>query len=131
MDNSKIYEEIMLNSYFNKVKYIRNGWKDEEKPFGLATIMDVGESDYRSYNYIMERCDSIIYEMIPQVIIALFEAYGIHVQYYDIKRNEVYVFSAGEKNVRIILGNQEKTRYLHLVGKTIPEIHYLCLRNLE
>ena len=57
MDNSAIYENIMMTGCFNRLKAIRDGWSDDNKKvYGLATIIDIGGGDYESYNYIMNQC---------------------------------------------------------------------------
>ena len=63
MKNTDIYEYIMMTGCFNRMKSLRNSWRDEkDKKYGLATIMDVGGDDYRSYSFVMKRCEAIIKE---------------------------------------------------------------------
>lgn len=97
MDNSTIYENIMMTECFNRLKAIRNSWNDDDKKvYGLATIIDIGGRDYRSYNFIMDQCHSIIIEMIPYLVMELMKVYGISVQYYEINQNDAHVYSVKE-----------------------------------
>lgn len=93
MDNTKIYEDIMLTTCFNKLKAIRDGWsEDKGSKYGLATIIDIGGADYRSYDFIMDKCESIILEMIPYVVMELLKAYDIKTQWYQFKRNDARIY---------------------------------------
>lgn len=98
MDNSKIYKEILLNGCFNKMKSIRNAWSDNKKEsvYGLPSIIDIGGSDYRSYAFIMKQCESLIYEMIPYLVIELMRAYNITAQFYKIIQNDAHIYSVSE-----------------------------------
>ena len=97
MDTSSIYENIMMTGCFNRLKAIRNGWKTEdEKAYGLATIIDIGGTDYRSYDFIMKECNPIIIEMIPYLVMELMKAYEITAQFYEIKQNDAHVYSVKE-----------------------------------
>lgn len=97
MDNSAIYENIMMTGCFNRLKAMRDGWSDDNKKvYGLATIIDIGGGDYESYSFIMDQCHSIIVEMIPYLVIELMKAYGIKAEYYVINQNDAHVYSVKE-----------------------------------
>ena len=97
MDTSSIYENIMMSGCFNRLKAIRDGWKDSDRnTYGLATIIDIGGADYRSYDFIMKQCNSIIIEMIPYLVMELMKVYEISAQFYAINQNDAHVFSVKE-----------------------------------
>lgn len=97
MKNTDIYEYIMMTGCFNRMKSLRNSWRDEkDKKYGLATIMDVGGDDYRSYSFVMKRCEAIIKEMIPYLIIELLKAYNYSTQWYEINKEDAHVFSVSD-----------------------------------
>ena len=93
MRNSAIYENIIMTGCFNRMKALRNGWSDERKNYGLATIMDICGDDYRSYSFVMERCESIIAEMIPYLIMELLKDYGYRTRWYKVNREDAHVYS--------------------------------------
>lgn len=93
MDNSTIYENIIMSACFNRLKAIRNSWSGDKKEYGLSTIIDIGGSDYRSYSFIMKQCHSIIVEMIPYLVKELMKSYEIEAQYYEIIQNDAHVYS--------------------------------------
>lgn len=98
MNTTEVYESIMLTSCFSRLKTIRNGWReDKADKYGLATIIDIGGEDYRTYDYIMERCESAVLEMIPYLIMELLKAYNIKSSWYQIKRNDAHIYSVNEK----------------------------------
>ena len=76
---------------------LRNSWNDDKRnDLGLPSIIDIGGHDYRNYSWIMKCCEDIIYEMIPDVIEALMQAYGIEYKKYKVQRNDAYVFSVSD-----------------------------------
>lgn len=98
METKNIYENLIMTSCFNRLKAIRNSWnEDAGDRYGLATIIDIGGEDYRSYSFIMKRCEDIILEMIPYLAMELLKAYGIKSHWYQIKRNDAHVFAVNDK----------------------------------
>lgn len=94
MDNSSIYESIMMNGCFNRLKDIRNSWNDKKSSvYGVEQIMDVGGEEFRNYDYIMNQCNLVIVEMIPLLIVELMKNYEIPAQFYGIKQNDAHIFS--------------------------------------
>lgn len=81
MDTSKIYEQIMLVDSFNKIKYVRNQWyssneaKAENKQ--SVAVCDISGDDYSTYNFIIERCKEITYDMVLALIPALLSEYNL------------------------------------------------------
>lgn len=97
MDTTPIYENIMMSNCFNRLKAVRDGWRDKEKKTnGLDTIINIGGSDYKSYNFIMNQCYSIIVDMIPNLVIELMKAHNIVAQYYKIDQYDAHIFSVKE-----------------------------------
>lgn len=93
-DTAYIYEKILLNTCFNRLKAIRNSWvKDNDEKLGIDSIIDFGGDDFRTYNYIMENSESIILEMIPNLVNELMKVYRIEAQWYPIHQNEAKIFS--------------------------------------
>ncbi len=103
MDTHIIYEKIMLDNYFNKMKYIRNGWKEsEEVRFpGVNSLVDISGKDHLQYDSIMHRCSEIIYDMLDDIIRELIISYAIPVKYYDLRtaESDVYYFCEGEDTI--------------------------------
>ena len=67
MRTQEVYEKVLLTECFNRLKTIRNSWRENETDKnGLATILDIGGNDYRSYVSIMKRCESVVLEMHRQ-----------------------------------------------------------------
>ena len=99
MDTRKIYEEVMLKQYFNRMKYIRNSWNIEwnDEYRGVESLIDVEGTVSRQYTSTMDSCQDIIFEMLIQVVVNLIEAYKIPVQYYDLRRNETTLYYVGEQ----------------------------------
>ncbi len=53
MDNSQLYERIMMDDYINHIRFFRNMCNfNQFKANGLSTIIDVGGDDYRSSAYL-------------------------------------------------------------------------------
>ena len=103
METSTMYEKVMLEYYFNKMKYLRNQWSasSEKKPLGMASIIDIGGEEHRQYKYIMNGCTKIIYEMLGVVVKELIRLYEIPVRYYDLRTSETDAYYIGEKQVGI------------------------------
>lgn len=94
MDNSVIYENIMMTIGLNRIKAIRDRWdSDKMQPNGLSTIIDIGGNDYRSYRYIMEQCHDVILDVIPDLIVELMKAYNISAQFYGIEQKEAHIYT--------------------------------------
>lgn len=101
MRNSKeIYENILLNDCFNRLKILRNSWTYEKNDkFGLATIIDIFGDDYLSYDSIMRKTEKLIFDMIPNLCKLLLNEYGIQTEWYRMLEKEARVFSInGEEN---------------------------------
>ena len=97
MDNTNIYENYIMVTCFSRLKAIRNSWNEEMgDKYGLATIIDIGGPDYRSYDFIMNRCKSVIQEMIPYLIMELIKSHGIKTHWYQIERNDAHIYSVSE-----------------------------------
>lgn len=97
VDTREIYEKIILEIYFNRLKTLRNGWnRSSDEKIGLDSIINISGENYRSYNDIMELSDSIILEMIPNLVLELMKAYGIESKRYGIRENLAKVFSITE-----------------------------------
>lgn len=97
MNTTEVYENIILTSCFSRLKSIRNRWReDKADKYGLATIIDIGGEDYRSYDFIMDRCEAVVLEMIPYLIMELLKAYGIKASWYQIKRTDAHVYSVND-----------------------------------
>ena len=94
-----IYEEIMLGHYFNRMKYLRNSWnsKEDTSTFGVASLIDIGGEDHRQYEYIMQGCSDIIFEMLAQVIKELIKKHEIPVKYYDLRSSGSEAYFVGDK----------------------------------
>ena len=99
MDTHKVYEEIMLERYFNEMKYLRNQWrgKDNTRFLGVESLIDISGEDYRQYEFIMRRSTEIIFEMLNRVIIGLIQEYEIPVKYYDLRKDDANAYYVGEK----------------------------------
>lgn len=97
MNTIEVYENIILTSCFSRLKSIRNGWiENKTNKYGLATIIDIGGEDYRSYDFIMERCEAVVLEMIPYLIMELLKAYSIKASWYQVKRNDAHIYSVND-----------------------------------
>ena len=97
VDTREIYEKIILEFCFNRLKTLRNGWnRSSDEKIGLDSIINISGENYRSYNDIMELSDSIILEMIPNLVLELMKAYGIESKWYSIRENLAKVFSITE-----------------------------------
>lgn len=93
MKDASIYENLMMTECFNRFKMLRNNWNpDKNKGYGLATIMDIGGADYRSYSFLMEKCESILIEMIPTIVSELLKAYNYSPHWYSISREDAHVY---------------------------------------
>ena len=98
MDTRHMYEQLMLEFYFNKMKYLRNQWRGQtsEQYLGIASLIDIGGDDYRQYESIMQGCESIVFEMLADVVKALIEEYKIPVKYYDLRTSSVDSYYVGQ-----------------------------------
>lgn len=97
MNTTEVYENIILTSCYSRLKSIRNSWKENKtNKYGLATIIDIGGEDYRSYDFIMDRCEAVVLEMIPYLIMELLKAYSIKASWYQIKRNDAHIYSVND-----------------------------------
>ena len=93
MDNTNIYEELLLNKCFNKIKSKRNCWTSGENTTnGPAAIIDIGGADYGMYKSIMEQCKTIIVETILLLIVRLLEAYSVETKYCIFFRENVHIY---------------------------------------
>ena len=140
MDTKRIYEKIMLEDYFNRIKYVRNQWNSssgEQFP-GVASLIDVGGKEHRQYEFIMNRCSEIIYELLTAVITELIKEYSIPVKYYDLRMSVTdsyyfgqdkhwidYVDQHREKRVLAFSREDKNTDVLYVfkefgIGKRIP-----------
>ena len=55
-DTDVIYQKIMLEDYFNKLKNLRDRWNTstEKQYSGLASFIDIDGEDHRQYSFIMD-----------------------------------------------------------------------------
>ena len=112
MESKRIYEKIMLDYYFNKMKHFRDRWdvKKDRKKYAVETLIDVGGEDHRIYQFIMGECTNIVLEMLEQVIIALIQKYEIPVKYYDLRCDDSDAYYIGEEQHWIDYINQHRER---------------------
>lgn len=104
MDTQRIYERIVMNDYFKKMKCLRNQWKDstDRKFARIPSLVDIGGEDYAQYDPIIKTGHALVIDMINAVIQALLEEYNIPVTYYDLSKgvSDAYFFD-GEKEVQV------------------------------
>ena len=93
MDNSIVYEEIMMTKYFNKMKYYRNAWDEEMGTINTSPFLDIEGEEYRTYDFIMKQTRSITLDMIYELVMTLMDKYNIQFKRYNIYRNSAYVYS--------------------------------------
>ena len=100
MGSRQIYEKIMLEYYFNKMKYYRDRWKDDNdyQVRGVSSLIDIAGENYIQYNLIMSRCSEIVFEMLSQVITSLLKDYEIPVKYYDLRTEDSDAYFLGDGN---------------------------------
>ena len=100
MDNSSIYEKLLIDNCFNKIKSLRNSWTQSNSNTDKSTmIIDIGGNDYRFYDYIMEQCEVIIIEAILAVIVELIKAYDIETHFYQIIRDDAHIYLDSDNKV--------------------------------
>lgn len=99
MDNSSIYEKLLIDNCFNKIKSLRNSWTQINNTYESAFIIDIGGSDHSFYDYIMEQCESIIIETILAVVVELINAYDIETRFYQIIRDDAHIYFDGDNKV--------------------------------
>ena len=141
MESKEIYEKIMMDYHFNKMKYFRDRWdaKKDRGKYGIETLIDVAGEDYKQFQFIMKSCNKIVFEMLDEVIAALIQRYEIPVKYYDLRCDDSDAYYIGEKrnsidhmeqhNERRILAFSRTDVYTDIlfvfkeygVGKRIPE----------
>ena len=99
MDTKQIYEKLMLDYYFNKMKHLRDGWKGSpgDRLPGVASLIDIDGDEYRQYKYIMDRCNNIVFEMLAHVVRDLLSAYEIPVKFYDVRTSGATAYYVGEE----------------------------------
>ena len=92
-NTSLIYEEVLLNKCFNKLKSIRDGWRYEANDrFGLSTIIDIYSDDYFNFDSIMKYTESAIFEVIPEIIMYLFEEYEVNINWIQIFETDAKLY---------------------------------------
>lgn len=104
MDTKRIYEIIMMDDYFKKMKCLRNKWKDntDDDHLRIPSFIDIGVEDYLQYDSIIKTGQNLVIDMINDVIKALLKEYDIPVTYYDLTTgvSDAY-YIGGEKRDRI------------------------------
>ncbi len=115
MNTDVIYQKIMLEDYFNKLKNLRDRWNTstEKQYSGLASFIDIDGEDHRQYSFIMDYCNDLIFEMLADVIKGLLKEYGIKVEYCNVIRadTDAYYVDLGNKEKYkdyVYQGNEEK-----------------------
>ena len=94
MDSEEVYNRVLIDRCFNEMKAMRNAWnRNADNKHGLATIIDISGTDYRALRFIMDKCNSIITEMIPFVFKELLKVYEISARWYRIQRNSAHIYS--------------------------------------
>ena len=98
MESKQIYEKIMMEYYFNKMKHFRDRWSgDINNRFpGVSSLIDIAGEDHRQYKYIMSSCSEIIFEMLGQIITYLLKEYEVPVKYYDLRTEESDAYYVGD-----------------------------------
>lgn len=120
MESKQIYEKIMMEYYFNKIKHFRDRWDVEKdgKKYAIETLIDVGGEDHRQYQFIMDECTKIVLEMIEQVIIALIQKYNMPVKYYDLRCDDTVAYYLGEEQHWIDHIEQHRERHVLAFSRT-------------
>ena len=103
MNTSAVYEKLMLEYYYNKIKDLRNQWDNssEESFLGVDSLIDIGGKDHRQYEYIMNGCRGIIFKMLAHIVKRLIEEYKIPVKYYDLRSAKVDSYYIGNSKYYI------------------------------
>lgn len=105
MDTKRIYERIVMNDYFKKMKCLRNKWTEntDKKLPKIPSLVDIGGEDYAQYDSIIKTGHELVIEMINALIQALLEEYNIPVTYYDL--------SKGISNAYFLDGEEEQVEH--------------------
>ena len=100
MDTHTIYEEVMHEYYFNKMKHLRDQWRGREKTYnhGVSSLININDDDYRQVEFIMQKSSDLIIEMLNMVIKRLLKQYNIPVKYYDLRKDEAEAFYVGKES---------------------------------
>lgn len=122
MDTGALYEKIMLEFYFNKIKNIRDRWNTEKNNCfpAVSLLIDIAGEDHRVYEYSMRRSSEIVFEMLADVIASLLKKYELPVKYYDLRKEETdayyvgdnreWIDYAGQHNVKKVLAFSRKDK---------------------
>lgn len=112
MDTKRIYERIVMNDYFKKMKCLRNQWTEntDKKLPKIPSLVDIGGEDYAQYDSIIKTGHELVIEMINALIQALLEEYNIPVTYYDLSKgiSNAYFFDGEEEQVEHSKVRQKK-----------------------
>ena len=96
-NTSLIYEEVLLKKCFNKLKSNRDSWRYEaNEKFGQSTIIDIYSNDYFNFESIMKYTESAIFEVIPEIIMYLFEEYKVNINWIQIFEKDAKLYSIGD-----------------------------------
>lgn len=96
-NTSLIYEEVLLKNCFNKLKSLRDGWRYETNDkFGQSTIIDIYSDDYFNFEIIMKYTESAIFEVIPEIVMYLFEEYKVNINWIQIFEKDAKLYSIGD-----------------------------------
>ena len=115
MKSKQIYERIMMEYYFNKMKHFRDRWSsDNHNRFpDVSSLIDIAGEDHRQYKYIMSSCSEIVFEMLGQIIKSLLKEYKIPVKYYDLRTEVCDAYYVGnDKHWKNYIDQHEEKRVL-------------------
>lgn len=99
MDNSKLYEDIMLNRYFNRLKSVRNQWDNLKENQNIVHCLDVCDDDCKMFEFVMEESRKLTYEMLGVIVGQLLNKYHIYGKKYQVKRDKAYFYLVAENKV--------------------------------
>jgi len=102
MNNSEVYEELMIHKCLGKMKGFRDQWSrgqwfdsDMTHPADVPCgICEIGEQDHSFYSFIMKMGNEMIYNSIIEVVDKLFEIYQISAVRIPVQRKDAYLYCA-------------------------------------
>lgn len=91
IDNSPIYEKVLVEGGLNRVKHLRDQWNyssDNHLFGGITDLCNIWNSDDNQYSYIVRATKKATLETINSTVFSLIRAYGIEAMPVQLTFNE-------------------------------------------
>ena len=121
MNTEALYDDIILSTYFNKLRALLDSWSTEVTvtpldDIGMPFLSDIFGQNCDAFSYLVDSSSIIAKEMIDDVIVRLMDLYKVPASYYHVELSKPIAIKAEGINTPLILSPLDKAETMLVIA---------------